>query len=208
MLFSPQIISASRRVVAAAGGGGGATTWNPLDINNVTLSGGNLVATATAGGAGARTIASVVTNQKVYAEFVPTVAANDQRFGFATATHANGAGLGSNESGVSQSFGVQYLGAYLDFSSADNSAAMPTFTTGDRVDIAYDDGAKRFWSRVNGGAWSNSGDPAAGTGGRVVSVAGTLFGALSIGFSTEVTTARFSSGSWVGTPPAGYTQLA
>lgn len=199
LLYTPPVIVSSSS----------ATTWNPADKSaSLTLSGGDLVATAGANNLGVRSIAAVGAGQKVYMEYVPTVNANDQQFGFGLATRTLTTFLGSNEGGVSKSFGVRYLGNYLDFSSADNNAAMPSWTTGNRVGIAYDDGAKLFWSRVNGGAWSNSGDPAAGTGGRAVSVSGTLYACLYIGFSTEVTTARFASTEWVDAAPSGFTQLA
>lgn len=188
---------------------GGATTWNPSDKSaSITLSGGDLVATANAGGQGVRSIAAVGASQKVYMEYVPTVNANDQQFGFALATHNVATTLGGSEGGVSKSFGVRYTGSYLDFSSADHNAAMPSWTTSNRVGIAFDRGANLFWSRVNGGAWSNSGDPAAGTGGRAVSVTGTVYACLYIGFSTEVTTARFASTDWVDAAPSGFTELA
>lgn len=191
-------------------GGSSATTWNPSDKSaGITLSGGDLVATATANGVGVRSIATVVTNQKVYFECVPAVNANNQMFGFALTTHGLTVQVGNDEgSGISRSFGVRYTGVYEDFASADDGAAMPSWTTGDRVGIAYDDGTKRFWSRVNNGAWSNSGDPAAGTGGRVVSVTGTLYACVHIAFDTEVTTARFASTDWVDSAPSGFTQLA
>lgn len=187
-----------------------ATTLNPSDKSaSLALSGGDLVATASAGGQGVRSIAAVGASQKVYIEFVPTVNANDQQFGFSLASHVLTTTLGASEpGGPSRSFGIRYTGAFNDFSSADHGAAMPSWTTGDRVGIAYDAGAQRFWSRVNNGAWSNSGDPAAGTGGRVVSVAGTVYANVYIGFSTEVTTVRFSSASWVDAAPSGFTQLA
>jgi hypothetical protein len=198
LLYTPAVIVAS----------GATGVWNSSDKTaNLTLSGGNLVATATGDTAAVRSVASVTTNQKVYMEYVPTVNANDQQFGFALATHNFTATIGANEGGTSRSFGVWYTGTYQDFSSADNNAAMPAYATGNRVGIAYDDGAKRFWSRVNGGAWSNSGDPAAGTGGRVVSVTGTLYACVFIAYNTEITTARFASGSWIDSAPSGFTQL-
>lgn len=181
----------------------GPTTWNPLDKSaSLNLSGGNLVATAAAGAQGVRSIAPVGSGQKVYMEYVPTVNANDQRFGFSTAGFNLNGILGSTGS-----FGVVYTGSYVNAGSADNNAAMPSWATGNRVGIAYDDGAKLFWSRVNGGAWSNSGDPVAGTGGRVVNISGAVYAHVYIGFSTEVTTARFASTDWVDAAPSGYTQL-
>ena len=199
LLYTPPVIVAPS----------GATTWNPSDKSaSITLSGGDLVATAGAGAQGVRSIAAVGASQKVYMEYVPTVNANDQQFGFALATHALTSTLGGSEGGSSRSFGVKFGGTYSDFTSADHNAAMPSWTTSNRVGIAFDRGANLFWSRVNNGAWSNSGDPAAGTGGRAVAVAGTVYACLYIGFSTEVTTANFSSATWVDSAPSGFTQLA
>lgn len=184
----------------------GATTFNPSDKSaSISLSGGNLVATASAGGQGVRSVAPVGASQKVYMEYVPTVNANDQRFGFALSSHTLTTTLGTT---TSTSFGVVFTGSYLENGGVDDGTAMPSWTTGNRVGIAYDNGAKRFWSRVNGGAWSNSGDPAAGTGGRTVSLSGTVYAYVYIGFSTEVTTARFASTDWVDAAPSGFTQLA
>src|SRR6185312_7095153 len=91
---------------AAGGGGGGATTFNPSDKSaNLTLDATNLIATATGGSVGVRSIASVVTNQKVYMEYVPTVNANDQQYGFALATHNFNNIVGSDEGGA-KFFGV------------------------------------------------------------------------------------------------------
>jgi len=207
MLFSPGLYLPLGKKPAVAGGGG-ATSWNPSDTTaNLVLSSSNRVATATGGNQGARSIASVVANQKVYMEYVPTVDSNNQQYGFALATHDLTHILGGDE-GTVKSFGVTFGGTYADAGSVDDGAAMPSYAPGDRVGIAYDDGAKKLWSRVNGGAWSNSGDPAAGTGGRAVSVSGTLFACAWIQFNTEITTARFASTDWVDAAPSGYTQLA
>src|SRR3954464_7736156 len=71
--------------------GGGATTWNPSDKTaSLALSGSDLVATTSANLQGVRSIAAVGASQKVYMEYVPTVNANDQQFGFANSTYVFG----------------------------------------------------------------------------------------------------------------------
>jgi hypothetical protein len=102
-------------------------------------------------------------------EYVPTVNANDQQFGFANSTYVFGNILQIN------ACGFKFDGHYYSNGSADdNIATAPTWATGNRVGIAYDDALKRIWIRINGGAWSNSGDPAAGTNGYAVATTGTF----------------------------------
>lgn len=89
----------------------------------------------------------------------------------------------------------------------------PTYTTGDRIQIAWDNATSRAWVRKNGGAWANSGDPVAGTGGIQMDT-GTANalrnfaaepGDSGVGGSI---TLKSKQSEWSGTPPTGFSELA
>lgn len=212
MLWSPQLVIPQPKPVVAAGGGGGSpTTWNPSDKSaNMTLSGGNLIATAAADNVGVRSVASVAASQKVYFEHVLTSVGPDQPVGFAKTSSTLG-GIPGLETGLS--FGVNKPGFYYDQASADhNTSITASWATGDNIGVAYDSVNNKFWARINGGNWNSdviaNQNPATNTGGRIVGCTGTLYAILQIQFNTEVGTTKFSSVSWTYAAPSGFTQLA
>ncbi len=105
-------------------------------------------------------------------------------------------------------------GNFLCLDSADsNTATLPTWTTGDTIDVAFNATTNRAWFRKNNGTWNESaggGDPAAGTGGKVVAAGAGPFYAFggADAVDGDAITARFASGSWTHTAPSGFTQIA
>ena len=189
-------------VIVPAGGGGAAATWNPSDKSaNITLSGGDLTATSTAGGP--NNVRSTVgkSTGKYYSEHTVTHSSGaEYSLGVATAADP------LNEYGGSYTTGIAF---YMDGTVYYNSALVTTIqstSSGQRVDMAVDLDADLIWWRTAGGNWNNSGtaNPATGTGGIALSVAGTVFVMASMLYNAEVNAAAFASGSWAGTAPSGY----
>jgi len=154
-----------------------------------------------------RSAAATTTNQKVYVEFVEDTLIGRADFGFAT----SGPDLEANYPGInspSRGFFFRGLGQFICVDSADHAAATPVYTTGNNVGIAFNTQTGRAWVRVNGGAWSNGGDPAAGTGGFSIPFAGPYYAIFHASTVNDKCTAKFSSSSWTYAAPSGYTQLA
>jgi hypothetical protein len=84
-----------------------------------------------------------------------------------------------------------------------------TFTTGDTIDLAWDETAKRMWFRKNNGSWygasTTAGNPASGTGGYDYSahLSGQVYPGLLVGPNGDVTIATQQSG-YTRTPPSGF----
>jgi hypothetical protein len=201
------------------GGGAGATsaTWNPSDkAANVTLSNFNLTMVGTTGPESVRTGATLTTNQNVYIETILDNRAFNPRIGFASSVESLTVALGT--SFPPESFGLGYnTGIYNCGGSADDgTATLPGgMANGDEVDLAFNSVLLRVWFRLQGGGWNitigGAQDPAAGTGGLIVSAnnALTTYSAIAeASANADQITARFSSASWVRSAPSGYTQLA
>jgi hypothetical protein len=197
-------------IVVASG-----TTWNPSDKHaNVVLSNGNLTAadpSSIGDTVWVRSVNPVVTNQKVYFECVAdNFGTGGQGFyvGLLSGSHSLQGGPGDTARMFS-STQVDYQSTGVD--NGQQIAATPPVVT-DVVCIAYDDAAKRFWGRKNGGLWnfSATANPATGVGGFVVAGTGTIYAAW-CGFGAGGTTqgtVRFSSSSWSFAAPSGFTQLS
>lgn len=186
-------------------------TWNPSDKSSqVTLSGGDLTATAGAGAFarnGARSTVSKTTG-KFYWELTHTVddviqyGLADSSFSLDSNT-ANNLGLDSHGLGIVPTTGVVKC----------NNVTVgtgQTFTTGQTCCIAVDFGAQLFWYRRNGNNWNNDAgaDPAAGTGGfSSAGIAGTpVFACVMLRSSGgSDTTVNFGATAFSFTVPTGYT---
>lgn len=155
------------------GGGAGATSWNPGDLVGVTLSNGNLTATATGAHQGVRSTTSQTTG-KVCVEATASTISSNWTFGITNSTFplniggglgvdANGIGFDPNSGGGAQ--GIFYNNAAL----STGSGASPN---GEAETICVDLGAKLLWAtnatmRAASHPWNNSttASPATGTGG-------------------------------------------
>jgi SPRY domain len=188
-----------------------AVTWDPSFKNaNLTLSGGNLIAT---GGAltfqftSALSTGSITAGKKKY--FEVTVTANGSTAG----TFGVGVGNASTQLGNNQYLGLDLnsIGAYDNgnvFMNATQIATVAPFATGSVVCTAVDFTAGLIWWRTNNGNWNNSStaNPATGTGGISIGAAGTLSPAIALyydGVTLDVATGNFSSSTSF-TPPAGF----
>jgi hypothetical protein len=91
-------------------------------------------------------------------------------------------------------------GAYGGFSSC------PSIVAGQVIDIAFDVGTKKVWTRVDGGAWAGGGDPVAET---TPSGTWSFSGAVFLTFSSyDGAAATLYGGSTpVYPPPSGYTNF-
>lgn len=183
------------------------TTWSTTDKVNVTLSGSNLIATASGTNWQLRGKDPKRTG-KYYFEMTPTVFASGNSF-IGLATPGAAPNLASSAPGC---FGVYQGGSiYLGASAA--GASLGAIAANNVVGIAIDLGAALGWMRVApSGNWngSASANPATGVGGLSVATLG-LGGAFSAypfagGTATaESITANFGGGAFSGAVPAGFT---
>lgn len=193
--------------VAISGGGGSTTTFDPANHSaGVTLSGGNLVATANTtntNGQIARAIASHSTG-KYYNEFVVT-----------TAPGGNLApGIINGSQSVTNTFlggtGNNSIGWYKNGQVFLNNSAVTTisaFVQGNTIEMAVDLGNTNIWFRVLGGNWNNNGtaNPATNTGGISISVITTpVFPAVDVEDNNDAFTANFGGSAYADTPPSGF----
>lgn len=205
MLFSPQLV-ARRPVIAVVGGGVAYTSFDAASLSNATLSNSNLTATRSNTSAGGAKSLTYKSSGKFY--FEVTVGAS----------HANTDFIGAMASSVGYSDVINgtagnYSGYWHDgrlISSGSTPANIGTSASGDVVSLAYDLDNLKYWVRLNGGNWNNSGtaDPATNTGGF------TTFASMapSIGFSTigspttgDNFTANFGAAVFTYSVPSGFT---
>jgi hypothetical protein len=186
-------------------------TWGALRGSHVSLSGSDLIATAAAGG-GVVYGALFNTTGKFYWEVILNNSGNV------------GAGIGSNQvpvgdaewvGGSNNSIGWYNAGAVYNggslkatFASFGNGAIRLCFS----IDLTS--ATKKLWGRVGAtGNWDNdvlaNQNPATGAGGIDLSTCGdTLSWPVTAGASLsagDTATGCFTSASWVGTAPSGFT---
>jgi hypothetical protein len=180
------------------------TTLDPTAKTNTTLSGSNLVATSTGAG-GARS--SRFVQGPVYFEATPTTLTGTPSVGICVSNWNTSTALQSatNTLGYLASGAVQINGVTL--------ATIATWAQGNRIDVALDPNNHFIWFRVAGGNWNNNvaNDPATGVGGIDYSTAFTSLGTLAAAIFASVTgnvwTMVFSSASFAGVPPTGFSSL-
>lgn len=192
-------------------------TWDPATVTNVTLSGGNLIATntgTTSADQGARVASgSGKTSGKYYFEVTCTTltvsAALDQNYGMGIGTTASSyTGMGNNGSTGSEVFHSGNI-----YSNGSNSGVTlgATPLQGDVIGIAADLDNRKIWFRKSpSGNWNNSGsnDPVSNVGGVTVP-SGTMvpfvtFGGTG-GSAGQAQTANFGGSAFSGAVPAGFT---
>jgi hypothetical protein len=188
-----------------------AVTWDPLHVANITLSGGNLVATNNNSGPGtAITQIGAAGSKKYYFEIVLT---NDtdgggQNTGIGLSNSCCGYG-GGFLGGSSASIGC-YDSANTFYNGGNVGTCTPgAWSQGDNIGVAYDTGNGKAWFRQNGGNWNNaaigSQNPATNTGGFSISISGTVYPAVQIRQSViDTMTAKFLASSWTYTVPSGF----
>lgn len=181
------------------------TTWNPSDLTNITLSGGNLTATSTGQGA-VRSIAAVAAG-KVYFELTFTSGGTQSQT-------ACGLANGAASLATSITTGVGCIlcngNGTVVINNTTGIGAIGTFAGGGTLCAAVDMGAQLVWLR-NGGAGTWNANPAAnpttGVGGFSFSgLTGSLF-AYSGGTtgSASPVTGNFGATAFAGAVPSGFT---
>lgn len=200
------------RISPGGGGGGGGWTWDPTSVgvsSGITLTFGNLTATDTTYGEGQYNQSVIGTaiitpgDKKLFTVKVDS-ATTHMMIGFAWDAFTAGDSL--NTIGIqSPSVGVSCIGdVWVNGSIVDSD--QPFLLIFDVVDIATSgDAGGSWWYRVNGGSWSNGGNPAIGTGGY------SLAGDISIYRPAATPNFNGGPGAWtiLGTPggdvPSGFT---
>lgn len=177
-----------------------ATTWNPADKNaNIALSNGNLTATVgSSAHSGARGTTSK-SSGKFYFE-VTWDAGGQCSVGIANTSASLSTRLGTNANGW-----AAWSGGSNIWTNNGSAAGMTAMAVGNTICIAVDLTNGKFWARVNGGNWNNSGtaNPATNTLGVAVT-AGTYFPALSLFDAGGAVTANFGATAFAQTIPSGF----
>jgi len=197
------------------GGGGSFATWDAATKVAVTLSGGDLVATNTGGGAnnqGAKVAtASGKSSGKYYFELVWTNLVNAAGFSQEEAVGITMVSLVdySNSTGT---FKAAYKGS-VSLNGGNAGINVGQQNSGDFICFALDQDNHKVWIRVGAaGLWNNSGsdNPATNNGGIGISsltgalVPFTTFGG-SGGSSGNIRTAKFGASAFTGAVPSGFT---
>lgn len=168
-------------------------TWNPSDKDaDVTLSGGNLIASGTNVGGVRATISKTSGKWTWEVTLTSTSGVFDVFLGIATSTYNLNTNLGAAVTGWSL---VQDDGAYFNNGFVDILSAYTT-TAGDIITIALDMDAGTLTFYKNG--------TLLGGGALFTGITGTIFPALSIQFDTVTLTTNF--GPTLTYPVAGYNE--
>lgn len=176
------------------------STWNSADKSaNITLSGGNLIATAS-NTVGAVRGTSAQSSGKLYFEQTLGGAAGDFRLGMATASASLSASLGEDANGWG--FGRYIFNGRLRNNATTAVSTTPKPADGDVVGFHVDFSALKFYIRINGTNW-NSMDPAAGTGGQTFA-SGSWFPAFSSDSSSDSSTLNVGASAFGTSPASGY----
>jgi hypothetical protein len=176
------------------------TTWNPDDKSaSITLSNGNLTATATNTAWKSVRATEYKSSGKWYFETVISVAASTY--------HIVGVGTGSASTGSyvgSDSYGYGYLGQNgSKFHSGSTTAYGSTFTLNDVIGVALDlDNGKIWWAKNN--VWQAGGVPASGTGEAYSGLSGSFYPMYSPYTLNNAGTLRTDLSSFSYTPPDGF----
>lgn len=215
--LGPSLDIGRRHLLLPSGGAAvvAATVWDSTHCSpNYVLSNSNTTLTRNVAGSSndyCFTVSPAAAGQKVYVETTWTaftftltgifgvVNTDTTRFAGGQVSPSTGAAAAGNST-------------LIDVDSIDSGTAiLPTnVLPGDMVDWAFDTGSHRIWGRLNNGPWTGGGDPALGTGGlQIVTTPNILyyFFAGADGTLNDSITARFATGSWIHTPPAGYSQI-
>ncbi len=212
MLWHPKgILQPGQPWRRGQGGAVATTTWNSADKHaDLSLSGGDLTVTATAGGfRGIRAIASQ-SSGKFYYENHPTTTDTPglSMTGVADASYVLTDFVGADNSafhsiGFAGDGNVYYHGGVL--------TTIQTWANNDYIAVAVDLTAELIWFRtISGGTpsnWNNNGaaDPATGANGLDISaMTGPLFPAQSTFGNGDVATANFGGSAYQATVPSGY----
>ena len=178
------------------------TTWNPSDKSaNVTLTGGNLIATSGGTLAWVRAIDRQVAGKFYWEITTPTWTHAQSALGVAANVVISG--FTAKTSGVIRS-GVVYVD---NVSTGINIGAL---SNGSLVGVAIDCSARLIWYRLGAaGNWNGSGaaNPATGAGGIAFNSLGgfPIYPTAWMGVASDQATANFGDTAFTGAVPAGFT---
>ena len=175
-------------------------TWNPSDKSaNISLSNGNLTATATNTAWKSVRATEYKSSGKWYWEITIDVAADNNHILGVGTSNAN---IGSYAGSDVYSYG--YRGTTgQKYHNGSAVAYGNTFTIGDIISVALDlDNGKIWWAK--NGTWQASGDPGAGTNPAYTSVSGSFYPMYSPFTNTNAATADFGDSGFVYSIPAGF----
>lgn len=180
-----------------------ATIWDANRKVNQTLSGGNLIATSTgAGGVGASRLAQ----GNIYCELTPTTITGTPEVGFWTSN-------GPQSTALSNAlYALAYRGSGAVIVNNVTIATIAAWVVNNRIDMAISPTRQLIWFRVAGGSWNNNvvNDPATFTGGidySAITILSTIVAGVYASVTGTVWSAAFSSASFAGVPPSGYSSL-
>jgi hypothetical protein len=180
-----------------------ATTWNPADLVNTTLSGGNLVAATTAGIGGVRSVHSLSAGKYYWENTYTALSSNTLTVGIALST-VNLSNATTGCARINRLTGNIFVNNVNSGSSISGGSAVPG---GSVIGMAVDFTAQLIWFRLGAaGNWNGSGaaNPATAAGGlSISSVTGTLFAFMS--GQLDTVTANFGDTTFTGAVPAGFT---
>jgi hypothetical protein len=200
----------------AAGSGAAAvtaTTLNPADKDtHITLSGGNLTATGTAGWTGLARAVDAKSAGKFYWETTFNATQSQSGVGLAIGSlPVNSTFSGSVASGKCGL--VQIGNVFVDGSATLTVGGVPassvsfgTITSGTVICVAVDLTAKLAWWRLGaGGNWNNNAsyNPATGVGGVSIPNAGIAYPTDCFG-GADTLISNFGATTFLGTAPAGF----
>jgi hypothetical protein len=187
-----------------------ATTWNPADLNTVTLSGGNLIGSCTATNNSIVRATLAKASGKLYFEEAWSGAfrGNSTMSGIALLS----AGLAGISSNITGAVCHSCAGSVFNNNFSPIATGYPVWNNATAVTIcvAVDLNNDRIWFRLNNGTWNNSGaaDPATNVGGIDISnlfaTAGAAPVALFQGNTGIVATANFGATAFAQTVPSGF----
>jgi hypothetical protein len=182
---------------------GAPTTFNPSDKVNVTLSGGDLIATGVTSSGGARGTNSHSSAKHYWEYTFTTFNTNNVNLGIALAT-TNIAAL----SLVGAAVTTRTTGNII-VNGAASGSTLGALAAGNVIGIAADFTANLIWFRkAPSGNWNGIGtaDPATGVGGISISsiATGAFFPFILTGVNDKIT-ANFGATAFTGAIPSGFT---
>ena len=194
------VMGGAQAMMIAAGGGGVVVTWNPVDKDtDVSLSGGNLIASANSANAGSCRATMGKSSGKWYWEVVISDHLHASAcIGLASASLVNQIYIDAAGWGYTGEGNFITVGQKINTGSATGYGVMPT--NGSNLGVALDmtAGTVQFY-------FNNSAQGVAYTG-----LTGVMYPAASFnanGSGTTIT-AKFSAGSFTYAPPSGFAALA
>lgn len=184
-------------------------TWDTATVTNVTLSGGNLIATSTGGSSsdqGARVATGAQkTSGKYYFEVTMTTLTGVPAAGVGIATPSSTYPNMTNNATVGVMTYTRGAGVYAN--GVGQGINNGFRANGDVVGMAVDLDNRKMWFRVTGSSnWNASGtdNPATNTGG-VAIPSGSMVPFATMAASSTVYTANFGASAFSGAVPSGFT---